>query len=177
MPKAAWSGLTRFFVAMTARVRWVILAYVVTRLLAIVIFGAVESWTPMDAYWWGEVASLTIGYGDLAPETTLGRLLAGPFHFFWVYYCGLAFAGHIVTFLFRNMNILTHMEQEWLFRVVTIVFDWVRWTVMAVTKIAEDRGVQLEPPPHRVPGGLMTCPPQASDTEQGDVAMGEKALA
>jgi len=162
---------------MTSKVRWVILAYVVTRAAAVVIFGAIEDWDPLDAYWWGEVASLTIGYGDLAPETTLGRLLAGPFHFFWVYYCGLAFAAHIVAFLFRNVNILTHFEQEWLFGVVTMIFDWIRWLVMAVQKIAADRGIALPPPPHREADGvtLMPIPPQPADTEHGDVVRQDQA--
>lgn len=159
-------ALVRFLMAMTSKARWVILAYVITRLIAVVVMMKLEGWKPLEAYWWGEVSSLTIGYGDYAPKTTAGRLIAGPFQFFWVYYCGLALGAHIIKFLFRNIHVLTHQEQEWLFHVLSVVFDWGRWTVMSLQRIAKEQGIRLEPIPHlTADGSPIVCPPQPSDTD------------
>ncbi len=160
---------TRLFVWTTAKLRRVLAAYLLTRLVAVLTFGTIEDWSFFDAYWWGEVASLTIGYGDLAPQTDLGRLLAGPFHFFWVYYCGLAIAGHIVLAVFKNRNEMTHEEQEWLFHVVTVVYGWVRWLVQA--RLDDDPTLaQRVPVPVRDEAGeLEECPEQPHDTEEGDL--------
>jgi hypothetical protein len=157
----------RFIVAMTSRLYWVLLAYVVTRAIAVLVMMKLEGWKPVEAYWWGEVSSLTIGYGDYAPKTTAGRLLASPFQFFWVFYCGPAIIGHVVAFLFRNIHILTHSEQEWLFRVTGIMYDWVRWMVLVLQKIALKLGVSDLPPlPHADGKGFpRLCPEQAPDTD------------
>ncbi len=168
--RATIRAVARFVIGMTNKAYWVILAYIVSRVIAVFVFSHIEDWRPIDAYWWGEVASLTIGYGDLSPNTDLGRMLAGPFHFFWVYYCGLAIAGHLVKWLFRDRNVMTHGEQEWLFHVVTIVFNWVRWMVMVLAAMAKKLGVEVPPMPHALPDGTpMVCPDQAADTTDGDL--------
>lgn len=155
-----------FFIKMTAKVRWLILAYIASRLLAAFLYQFVEGWSFLDGWWWGEVASLTIGYGDVAPATFLGRMLATCFHFFWVYYIGLALGAHIVMYLIRDSNILTHKEQEWMFHTITIVFDWVRWIVQALVSLAASQGVKLTNPPHRNDDGkLVECLEQAPDTD------------
>ena len=171
---------TRLFVWTTSKLRRVVVAYLLTRLLAVLTFGVLEDWTFLDAYWWGEVASLTIGYGDLSPQTTVGRLLAGPFHFFWVYYCGLAIGGHIVLAVFKNRNEMTHEEQEWLFHVVTVVYGWVRWLVQA--RLDDDPTLADRiPVPFRDEAGMLEpCPEQPHDTEAGDlepVGFGSRAAA
>lgn len=160
--------LRRFFVKMTAKVRWVLLAYMVTRLLAAFLYQFVEGWTFMEGWWWGEVASLTIGYGDISPATTLGRLLASFFHFFWVYYIGLALGAHIIMHLIKDSNLLTHGEQEWMFKVITMMFSWTRWIVHSIGVMAEKQGITLLPPPHKEDGELAACPKQAHDTDSED---------
>lgn len=158
--------IRRFFIKMTSKVWWIILAYVATRLLAAFLYQYLEGWTFLEGWWWGEVASLTIGYGDLSPATPLGRLLASFFQFFWVYYVGLALGAHIVMYLIKDSNIFTHGEQEWMFRVIGVTFDWVRWSVGALSALALAQGVKLPSPPHtNEDDELLDCPRQAPDTD------------
>lgn len=163
------TAIAMLFLKMTSKVRWVILAYVATRLLAALLFHLIEGWTFAEGWWWGEVASLTIGYGDIAPKTTTGRLLAMPFHFFWVYYINLALGAHLITFLIRNAHVLTHHEQEWLFQVVTVMFGWMRWCVISLNNMAATWGFDsrvVPPIPHTDSQGVpMHCPEQAPDTD------------
>jgi hypothetical protein len=169
--RRAVKGLSKFLIGMTSKWYWVVLAYIVSRLLAILTFTQLEHWSVMDAYWWGEVASLTIGYGDIAPKTTLGRFLATPFHFFWVYYCGLALGAHIIYAVFKNKNEWTHSEQEWTFRVLSVMFGWIRWLVQVQLNNPGER--RLPPVPYTDEhGALMDCPAQAADTDDGDLPVG-----
>jgi hypothetical protein len=59
------------------RVVWPILSGL---LVAIVVLGLavgmIEGWSIQDSIYFSFVSGLTIGYGDLAPKTLLGRVLA-----------------------------------------------------------------------------------------------------
>lgn len=171
--------LANFFIKMTMKVKWLILAYVVTQALAAIIFMYVEGWSFIDGIWWSQVASLTIGYGDIAPKTILGRLIAGPFHYLWVYYIGLSLGAHVVAFLFRNKNELTHHEQEWLFKVVRVTYDRVRWCTIALAALVDKQGIRGIPqPPHILADGTHAiCPEEAADTEFGNLDDEESLLA
>lgn len=43
-------------------------------ILGTVVYALVEDWAMVDALYFCVVASLTVGFGDFAPETTFGRL-------------------------------------------------------------------------------------------------------
>lgn len=43
------------------------------------VFAQIESWTYLDAVYWGDCTLLTIGFGDYAPATVLGRALLFPY--------------------------------------------------------------------------------------------------
>jgi hypothetical protein len=162
--------LATFFIRMTMKVKWILLAYVVTQASAAVVFMFIEGWTFLEGIWWGQVASLTIGYGDIAPKTILGRLIAGPFHYFWVYYVGLSLGAHIIAFLWRNKNELTHAEQEWLFDVVTVIFNRVRWCTIAMAAVTTQLGIKNLPEiPHTTDGQHDEIPVEASDTDYGNI--------
>lgn len=43
------------------------------------VFARIEGWEYLDAVYWSNVTLFTIGYGDLAPKTHLGRSLFFPY--------------------------------------------------------------------------------------------------
>ncbi|KAJ3455361.1 hypothetical protein MRS44_013961 [Fusarium solani] len=48
------------------------------------VFSKVEDWNYLDAVYWADVTLFTIGFGDYAPNTTLGRALLIPYAL-WYY--------------------------------------------------------------------------------------------
>ncbi|KAI5461938.1 hypothetical protein BGZ63DRAFT_354217 [Mariannaea sp. PMI_226] len=53
------------------------------------IFSQLENWNFLDAIYWADVTFFTIGFGDYAPETTLGRALLIPYAIFGIISLGL----------------------------------------------------------------------------------------
>ncbi|KAK0629057.1 hypothetical protein B0T17DRAFT_491519 [Bombardia bombarda] len=47
--------------------------------LGALVFSNIESWNYLDAVYWAAVTLFTVGFGDLYPETTLGRALLFPY--------------------------------------------------------------------------------------------------
>lgn len=168
--------LARIVFWLSSKLRRVTVAYFLSRFIATFVFSDIESWKFLEAMWWTGVASQTIGYGDLAPKTDIGRLVAEPFHAFWTFYCLPLIAGHVVIYLFKNLNVFTHLEQEWLFKTVRITFDWVRWCVQALQLIAARSGVELPKPPHGDDNGvLVECEEEPADTDYDDELVGQAA--
>ena len=59
------------------RVVWPILSGVITLMVALgVAIGVREGWSAQESIYFSFVTGLTIGYGDFAPKTLLGRALA-----------------------------------------------------------------------------------------------------
>ncbi|MCE7792323.1 potassium channel family protein [Salipaludibacillus sp. CUR1] len=64
-----------------------------------------------DAVWWSIVTATTVGYGDISPETILGRLIAVIFMVFGIGLIGLL-TGTIATYFIDNkQNIETADKQ------------------------------------------------------------------
>ena len=72
--------LRRRFVAglfIGLRVVWPILSGLLVLIIALgVAAGLVEGWSLQESVYFSFVSGLTIGYGDFAPKTLLGRVLA-----------------------------------------------------------------------------------------------------
>jgi hypothetical protein len=69
----------RFFTALFAglRVVWPILSGLVTLIVVLgVIVGLIEHWAIQESIYFAFVSGLTIGYGDLAPRSSISRALA-----------------------------------------------------------------------------------------------------
>jgi Na+-translocating ferredoxin:NAD+ oxidoreductase RnfE subunit len=59
------------------RVVWPVLSMLLVLIVALgVVAGLVEGWSLQESVYFSFVSGLTIGYGDFAPETLLGRALA-----------------------------------------------------------------------------------------------------
>lgn len=157
----------------STKLRWVMMVYFASRLLAALVFTFVEKWTFLDAFWWSGVASLTIGYGDFFPKTMVGKLIADCFQLFWVIYVIPAVIAHMVGFVIRNTNVLTHLEQEWLFVAVTRCYNLLRFSVQQQLRSAEANGEQVVEPPYAVDGEIQPLPPQPSDLEDGEELVDE----
>ncbi len=149
---------------------WRIIAvYVLMRLLAMITISPLEGWTFFDGFWWSGVASLTIGYGDIFPKTLAGKVLADMFQMTWVLYCAPVIVGHMVKLLFKNMNELTHLEQEWLFMTVTRCYSLLRAIFKIVVATAVHQGVVVTLPSFaRADGSVPDLPPQPSDLDNGE---------
>lgn len=48
-------------------------------LLGALVFSRIEGWSYLDSVYWANVTLLTIGFGDISPNTTLGRALLFPY--------------------------------------------------------------------------------------------------
>ncbi|CAI6080462.1 unnamed protein product [Clonostachys chloroleuca] len=58
-------------------------------LLGARVFAKVEGWSYLDSVYWADVTLFTIGFGDFAPKTTLGRSLLIPYILFGIVSIGL----------------------------------------------------------------------------------------
>ncbi|WP_245570131.1 potassium channel family protein [Halalkalibacillus halophilus] len=57
--------------------------------------------TYQEAVWWSIVTSTTVGYGDLSPETALGRMIAVTLMFFGIGLIGMV-TGSIATYFIKE---------------------------------------------------------------------------
>ncbi|RYP13540.1 hypothetical protein DL767_010678 [Monosporascus sp. MG133] len=55
------------------------LAFLVYLLLGALVFSTIENWKYLDGVYWADVTLFTVGYGDYAAATTLGRVLLMPY--------------------------------------------------------------------------------------------------
>lgn len=55
------------------------ISFLMYLLLGALVFCKVENWDYLDAVYWADVTLFTVGYGDLSPQTVLGRALLIPY--------------------------------------------------------------------------------------------------
>jgi voltage-gated potassium channel len=113
--------------------RIIVLLYVVSLILGGASFALLEDRSIGDGMWWAVVTALTIGYGDLAPATGIGRVVAACFQHFWAYGMIPLIAVNLLTHVVRDDNQFSHDEQE--------------WQETAIKAIADHLGVELPPSP------------------------------
>jgi potassium channel subfamily K len=78
------------------------------------VFARIEGWRFVDGLYWSNVTILTIGFGDLYPQTDLGRGLLIPYSI-----SGIIMLGLVITSIFRSVEemgqkniIRLHYEKE-----------------------------------------------------------------
>jgi voltage-gated potassium channel len=94
--------------------RKIALIYVTSLLLAALLFSFVEGQSYLDSLWWSVVTALTIGYGDISPETAVGRIIAALFQHFWIFGIAPLIIVNIIVRVTRDRDEYTHAEQEWI---------------------------------------------------------------
>jgi len=101
---------------------WLILAIYAASLVAgAAVFAYAEGKSLGDGLWWATVTALTIGYGDLTPATTIGRIAGVAFGHFWIFVVIPMIVANIILHLVEDHNAFTHEEQiELLQRVKSI---------------------------------------------------------
>ncbi|CAG9951038.1 unnamed protein product [Clonostachys rosea f. rosea IK726] len=66
------------------------------------VYSAVEGWEYLDAVYWADVTMFTAGFGDYAPNSTLGRALLIPYVIFGIISLGLVIDSIRKLFLDRG---------------------------------------------------------------------------
>ncbi|KAK5991828.1 Outward-rectifier potassium channel TOK1-like protein [Cladobotryum mycophilum] len=77
------------------------------------IFCSIEGWGYLDAVYWADVSLFTIGFGDYAPETTLGRALVIPYALIGITSLGLVIgAVRSLTLEGGRQRLTARMEEK-----------------------------------------------------------------
>lgn len=86
------------------------LIYVIIVTFVVILIGGVGIYnleenmeTFEDALWWSLVTTTTVGYGDISPESTGGRILAGFLMFIGIGFLGMV-TGSIATFFVSKLS-------------------------------------------------------------------------
>jgi len=107
--------------------------YLASLFVASVLFMLLEKTDFIASFYWAFVTSLTLGYGDISPESTPGRILVFFMAHFWIMLILPCLVARIIISTQRDQNQLTHDEQEWMMN--------------ALVLIAADLEVELPPQP------------------------------
>lgn len=102
----------KYFLKLTNSFKYIFFSYIVSLILASILFSYFENHSFFDSLYWSCVTSLTIGYGDLSPTTTSGKILAIVFGHFWIFLIIPSIISLIITNLIQDQNEFTHTEQE-----------------------------------------------------------------
>jgi voltage-gated potassium channel len=93
--------------------RTLILAYLMLIVVCGLIYSQVErDVTFGDAIWWAVVTASTVGYGDISPESWLGRMLAGLLISVMVLLVIPLITAHFASKLIVDQDAFRHEEQE-----------------------------------------------------------------
>ncbi|KAF4122093.1 potassium channel subfamily K, other eukaryote [Geosmithia morbida] len=81
-------------------------------LVGALVFSNIEPWSYLDAVYWADVTLFTVGFGDFAASTTLGRTLLFPYALVGVMSLGLVIASIRSMILQRGRRRLDARAQE-----------------------------------------------------------------
>ncbi|RYP22443.1 hypothetical protein DL765_001655 [Monosporascus sp. GIB2] len=126
------------------------LAFLVYLLLGAFIFSTIENWKYLDGVYWADVTLFTVGYGDYAAATTLGRAILMPYALIGVTSLGLVIGSIRSLALERGKRRLDARMLE----------KKRRKLVRHITRKGNEH--MLEP----VDGGILDGPPEGKDRKR-----------
>jgi voltage-gated potassium channel len=85
--------------------------YATSILVCACLFAHIESRGLVESLYWACVTSLTIGYGDISPVTTAGRILTAVFAHFWVFGIAPLVITNMLSIVTEDRNAFTDEEQ------------------------------------------------------------------
>lgn len=94
-------------------IRLTLTAYIISLVIAAALFAFAEHRSLGDGLWWAVVSALTIGYGDISPVTTVGRIVAVIFQHFWIMVIAPLVISNVVVRVIHNKDQYTDDEQKW----------------------------------------------------------------
>ena len=93
-------------------VKELLLVYAALVLLCAGLYAYFENTTYMNGVWWACVTALTVGYGDMFPATTGGKVVAVALMHATVLFILPLLIGNICSVCIKSRNEFTHEEQE-----------------------------------------------------------------
>lgn len=100
------------FVKVANSFRLILLIYILSLGLSAFLFSHFEHKTLFEGFWWSIATATTIGYGDLAPATVLGRISGIFFAHFWIFIIIPLVIANFLSKIIENKNEFTDEEQE-----------------------------------------------------------------
>ena len=105
-------GFVERLVNSTDTFKELITLYVAVLLIASLSFCYFEEKSLGDSLWWAFVTAMTVGYGDIVPVTTAGRVVGGLLmHLVPLFLIPLVIVRLLKAFV-RDEHEFTHAEQE-----------------------------------------------------------------
>ena len=89
-----------------------LMVYAALVLTSAAAYAHLENTTYLNAVWWACVTALTVGYGDLYPATTGGKIVAVVLMHATVLFILPLIIGNICSVCMKNQNEFSHHEQE-----------------------------------------------------------------
>lgn len=104
--------LVDYIIAATNSIRELLLVYLGVLVVSALAYSYIEHRSIADSLWWAVVTTTTTGYGDIAPVTSAGRVLASVVMLGSILFVLPLLIGYVATTLIQNRDAFTHEEQE-----------------------------------------------------------------
>ena len=104
--------IKRWYIEIANNMHYCIILYAFTIAFSSVTFMTVEDFDFHKAVWFSFITSLTIGYGDVSPATTLGKIFTIVFALQWILFIIPCFLVNMIDVARRDNDKFSHEEQE-----------------------------------------------------------------
>ena len=104
--------MKKLYIAVANNFWLCVFTYAATIMIASATFMIVEGFEFNRAVWFSFITSLTIGYGDISPATTLGRVFTILFSIQWILFIIPCFLVNMINIVKRDDDKFSHEEQE-----------------------------------------------------------------
>lgn len=102
----------KLFYIISNNIKYVIWTYLASLILGSLLFSYIENQSLINSFYWCCITSLTIGYGDISPQTSIGKVLSIILGHFWIFFIIPSVISHILSNMIQDRNVFTHEEQE-----------------------------------------------------------------